>query len=180
MLSVDGDTAVLLSYFRNNVVHLFTASAWIACCFLHNRRMGHDNLLRLGRTLYPFLQGELFLPWDADEFAARIARTLEVFEREGLLQRVGDDDGGIYQRSAGQTDEVFRLRAIGHPLQQAFERYYIAISVLARTAPAPSGGGWKACASWPPSTEPAVRPAAPDLRQEPVRGFIRSCANENW
>ncbi|NLA67067.1 MAG: glycerol-3-phosphate 1-O-acyltransferase PlsB, partial [Gammaproteobacteria bacterium] len=39
VLRVDGDTAVLLSYFRNNVVHLFTASAWIACCFLHNRRM---------------------------------------------------------------------------------------------------------------------------------------------
>src|SRR3546814_6177457 len=30
VLSVsDADTAVLLSYFRNNVLHLFTASAWI-------------------------------------------------------------------------------------------------------------------------------------------------------
>ena len=30
VLHVDGDTAVLLSYFRNNVLHLFTASSWIA------------------------------------------------------------------------------------------------------------------------------------------------------
>src|SRR5699024_11089365 len=43
VFSVNGDTAVLLSYFRNNVVHLFTASAWIACCFLNNRRMSHAN-----------------------------------------------------------------------------------------------------------------------------------------
>ena len=28
--------------FRNNVVHLFTASAWIACCFQHNRRMSRS------------------------------------------------------------------------------------------------------------------------------------------
>src|SRR3546814_10901395 len=62
VLSVsDADTAVLLSYFRNNVLHLFTASAWIACCFQHNRRMARRNLLDVGRTVYPFLQGELFL-----------------------------------------------------------------------------------------------------------------------
>lgn len=176
VLSVDGDTAVLLSYFRNNVVHLFTASAWIACCFLHNRRMSHDNLLRLGRTLYPFLQGELFLPWEADDFAARIARTLEVFEREGLLQRVGDDDGGIYQRSAGQTDEVFRLRALGHPLQQAFERYYIAISVLAKNGPGTLGAGEleSLCQLAAQRLSLLYAPAAPEFFDKSLfRGFIQ-------
>ncbi len=131
VLSVDDENAVLLSYFRNNVLHLFTAAAWIAVCFLNNRRMGRAQLQRLGRSLYPFLQAELFLPWDEDGFAERIDRTIAVFIREGLLQQVGDDDGTL-QRNAGQTDEVFRLRAIGHALQQAFERYYIAISVLVK------------------------------------------------
>ncbi|HWS77911.1 MAG TPA: glycerol-3-phosphate 1-O-acyltransferase PlsB [Thermomonas sp.] len=132
VLSVDDENAVLLSYFRNNVLHLFTAPAWIAVCFLNNRRMARAQLQRLGRSLYPFLQAELFLPWDEDGFAERIDRTIEVFIREGLLQQVGDDEGGILQRNAGQTDEVFRLRATGHALQQAFERYYIAISVLVK------------------------------------------------
>lgn len=132
VLSVSGDTAVLLSYFRNNVVHLFTASSWVACCFQNNRRMSRTGLVQLGRTVYPFLQAELFLPWSEDEFAQRIDRTIDVFVREGLLQNVNDDDGGILARNTGQTDEVFRLRAIGHSLQQAFERYYIAISVLVK------------------------------------------------
>ena len=176
VLSVDGDTAVLLSYFRNNVVHLFTASAWIACCFLHNRRMSHDNMLRLGRAVYPFLQGELFLPWDADAFAERIASTLEVFEREGLLQRTGDDDGGIYQRSAGQTDEVFRLRALGHPLQQAFERYYIAISVLAKNGPGTLGAGQleSLCQLAAQRLSLLYAPAAPEFFDKSLfRGFIQ-------
>ena len=141
VFSVDGDTAVLLSYFRNNVLHLFTASAWIACCFLHNRRMSRQSVLRLGRTMYPFLRAELFLPWDDDGFAERIDRTIDVFIREGLLAPVGEEDGDTLGRSAGQSDEMFRLRAIGHALQQAFERYYIAISVLAKNGPGTLGTG---------------------------------------
>ena len=141
VLSVEGENAVLLSYFRNNVLHLFTASSWIAVCFLNNRRMSHAQLQRLGRSLYPFLQAELFLPWSEDDFAARIDRTIDVLVREGLLQQVSEDDGGILQRNAGQTDEVFRLRALGHSLQQAFERYYIAISVLVKNGPGTLSAG---------------------------------------
>ena len=141
VLHVDGDTAVLLSYFRNNVLHLFVATAWIACCFQHNRRMSRNTLLRIGRSLYPFMQAELFLPWGEDGFADQLKRTIAVFIREGLLEQVSDDDGGILARNAGQSDEVFRLRALGHPLQQAFERYYIAISVLAKNGPGALGAG---------------------------------------
>ena len=140
VVAFDGDdTAVLMSYYRNNVLHLFTASAWIACCFQNNRRMSRAGVLRLGRGLYPFLQEELFLPWTEEEFVERMERTIDLFVREGLLQHVNDDDGGILARNAGQTDEVFRLRAIGHSLQQAFERYYIAISVLVKNGPGKLG-----------------------------------------
>ncbi len=140
VISFDSDdTAVLMSYYRNNVLHLFTASSWIACCFQNNRRMSRAGVLRLGRGLYPFLQEELFLPWSEDEFVERMDRTVDVFIREGLLQQVNEEDGGILARSAGQTDEVFRLRAIGHSLQQAFERYYIAISVLVKNGPGKLG-----------------------------------------
>lgn len=135
VLDVDDTNAVLLSYFRNNVLHLFTASAWIAVCFLHNRRMSRATLKRLGQNVYPFLQAELFLPWQPEQFAERIDRTVDVFIGEGLLEQVNDDDDGILSRNAGQSDEVFRLRGLGHPLQQAFERYYIAISVLAKNGP---------------------------------------------
>jgi glycerol-3-phosphate O-acyltransferase len=139
VLHVDGDNAVLLSYFRNNVLHLFTATAWVACCFQHNRRMSRSTLLRIGRSLYPFMQTELFLPWNECGFVDQLERTIAVFIREGLLEQVSDDDGGILARNAGQSDEVFRLRALGHPLQQAFERYYIAISVLAKNGPGTLG-----------------------------------------
>ena len=176
VLSVDDDTAVLLSYYRNNVLHLFTASSWIACCFQNNRRMSRAGVLRLGRTLYPFLQEELFLPWSEDEFAERMERTIEVFIREGLLQQVNDDDGGILARSAGQTDEVFRLRAIGHSLQQAFERYYIAISVLVKNGPGTLGAAEleSLCQQAAQRLSLLYAPAAPEFFDKTLfRGFIQ-------
>nr|MBO2467448.1 glycerol-3-phosphate 1-O-acyltransferase [Xanthomonadaceae bacterium] len=177
VLSVaDEETAVLLSYYRNNVIHLFTASSWIACCFQHNRRMSRRTLVRLGRTVYPFLQAELFLPWSEDEFAERIDRIADLFVREGLLQQINDDEGGILQRSQGQSDEVFRLRAIGHTLQQAFERYYIAISVLVKNGPGTLGAAEleSLCQLAAQRLSLLYAPAAPEFFDKSLfRGFIQ-------
>ena len=176
VLHVGGDNAVLLSYFRNNVLHLFTSASWVACCFQNNRRMGQDGVLRLGRSVYPFLQSELFLPWTEDEFVQRLAGTIDVFVREGLLERVGEDDGGILARNAGQSDEVFRLRAIGHSLQQAFERYYIAISVLAKNGPGTLSAGEleSLCQLAAQRLSLLYAPAAPEFFDKTLfRGYIQ-------
>lgn len=176
VLGVEGDNAVLLSYFRNNVLHLFTASSWIAVCFQNNRRMGRRQLQQIGRTLYPFLQAELFLPWDEDTFAERIDRTIEVFVREGLLEQASDEDGGILQRNAGQSDEVFRLRALGHTLQQAFERYYIAIAVLVKNGSGTLGAGEleSLCQLTAQRLSLLYAPAAPEFFDKALfRGFIQ-------
>lgn len=135
ILSMEGDTAILQSYFRNNVIHLFAAPSFVALCFQNNRRMSRVGVLRLGRTIYPFLQDELFLPWTADEFAARLDATMDLYVAEGLLFATTEDEGAVLTRGSGQTDEVFRLRAVAHSLQQAFERYFIAIATLVKNGP---------------------------------------------
>jgi len=129
VLRFPAELAVLQTYYRNNVVHLFAAASWVACCFQNNRRMSRSGVARLGRLLYPFVQDELFLPWEEDEFAQRIEATIDLLVERGLFS---EDESGSIQRGPGQTDEVFQLRVIAHSLQQAFERYYIAIAVLVK------------------------------------------------
>jgi glycerol-3-phosphate O-acyltransferase len=136
VLTVSGDTAVLLSYFRNNVLHLFTA-AWVACCFQNNRRMSRATCCGWAQRV-PVPAGRAVPAVDEDGFAERIDRTIDLFVREGLLQPV-EDGSDVLARNTGQTDEVFRLRAIGHSLQQAFERYYITTSVLVKNGPGTLG-----------------------------------------
>lgn len=125
--------AVLLSYFRNNMLHLIATSAWVACCFLNNRRLRRSTVERLGEVVYPFLKRELFLPWDAAGFSARVRETIDLFVELGLLKL--DADGRMLRRRVGQTDAAFQLRVVSQTLVQAFERYYIAIAVLAQHGP---------------------------------------------
>ncbi len=133
VLRYEGEMGVLQAYYRNNVVHLFAAASWVACCFQNNRRMSRAGVVRLGRLLYPFIQSELFLPWNETEFGERIGAVIDAFVARGMFEF--DADSGMLQRVAGQTDEVFQLRVVAHSLQQAFERYYIAISVLVKNGP---------------------------------------------
>ncbi len=133
VLVTTGDQAVLLSYFRNNVLHLFAAAAWVACCFVNNRRMARASVVRLARVVYPFVQAELFLPWNEEGFGERIQATIDLCVRHGLFEL--DAEGRVLNRGPGQGDAAFRLRAIAHSLLQAFERYYIAIAVLVKNGP---------------------------------------------
>jgi glycerol-3-phosphate O-acyltransferase len=139
VLTVSGEKAVLLSYFRNNVLHLMASAAWVACCFLNNRRMSRDAILRLGGIVYPFIQGELFLPWDEDGFKQQLQATIDFLVRRGLLE--SNNDGRSLERSAGQEDSAFQLRVIARSLIQAFERYYITIAALAKNGPHTLTGG---------------------------------------
>ncbi|MFN3843885.1 MAG: glycerol-3-phosphate 1-O-acyltransferase PlsB [Rehaibacterium terrae] len=176
VLSVEGETAVLQAYYRNNILHLFTAPAWIACCFQNNRRLSRAGVLQLGRAVYPFIQGELFLPWSQDGFASRLEATLAVFIEEGLLSQTGDGDDAWLSRSQGQTDEVFRLRAIAHSLQQAFERYYIAIAILVKNGPGTLSAGEleNLCHLTAQRLSLLYAPAAPEFFDRALfRGFIQ-------
>ena len=176
VLSVEGETAVLQSYFRNNVLHLFAAASWVALCFQNNRRMSRAGLLRLGRTIYPFVQEELFLPWDQDGFAERLGATVDLFVAEGLLSVASDDEGGIISRGPGQTDEVYRLRAISHSLQQAFERYFIAITTLVKNGPRTLSSGEleTLCQLTAQRLSLLYAPAAPEFFDKSLfRGFIQ-------
>ncbi|UPG86089.1 glycerol-3-phosphate 1-O-acyltransferase PlsB [Luteibacter aegosomatis] len=133
VLVTEGEQAVLLSYFRNNVLHLNAAAAWVAACFLNNRRMSRSSVVRLGKIIYPFIQGELFLPWDEEGFANQVQDTIDFFVRRGMLESNGE--GRLLERGPGQDDGAYQLRVIARSMLQAFERYYIAIAALVKNGP---------------------------------------------
>ena len=71
---------------------------------------------------------------------------------------------------------MFRLRAIGHSLQQAFERYYIAISVLVKNGPGALGAGEleSLCQLAAQRLSLLYAPAAPEFFDKTLfRGFIQ-------
>jgi glycerol-3-phosphate O-acyltransferase len=60
-------TAVLLTYFRNNILHLLAVPASVACCFIQGRELPLAEIQRLVNLIYPFMHKELCLQWGDDE-----------------------------------------------------------------------------------------------------------------
>ncbi|HWW21213.1 MAG TPA: glycerol-3-phosphate 1-O-acyltransferase PlsB [Steroidobacteraceae bacterium] len=121
--------AVLATYYRNNVLHLFAMPSLIACCFLSNSMMRTEDVLRLASRIYPYIAAELFLRWSEDEVPAVVAELLAAMAQLGLLVREGD----LWHRPAPVSAAAMHLSLLAQSTIQTIERYYLAIALLIRS-----------------------------------------------
>src|SRR5690606_37705945 len=103
--------AVLMTYFRNNVLHLFAIPASIACCFIQGRRLEHSELQRLVRLIYPFMQKELTLKWQHEEIDDVTTAAIEALLELEVLS--GSADGETLVRPPAGSARAFQLLMLG-------------------------------------------------------------------
>ncbi len=132
VLSASGNHAVMLTYNRNNVMHLFALPSMIACCFLNNRRMHVDKIVHLAEMVYPYVKAELFLHWREEEVAPAVRQVVAVMSDLGLLERVDDGD---CQRPTADSPRAVQLSLLAHGALQTLERYYMTVALLLKHGP---------------------------------------------
>src|SRR5690606_27165773 len=88
VLKMTEENSVLMTYFRNNVVHLLALPSLIACCFLNNRTVRTEDIQRLMWRIYPYVRDELFLRWSEEQISEEVVRTMEDLANHGLLEPV--------------------------------------------------------------------------------------------
>ena len=125
------ENSVLLTYFRNNVLHLIVLPSVIACCFLNNRSMRTEDVQRLAWRIYPYIRDELFLRWDENEIDGAVRATLDLLANHGLLESVGN--GAEWQRPSTGTAEAVQLSLLAQITVPIIERYYLTISLLLKS-----------------------------------------------
>jgi glycerol-3-phosphate O-acyltransferase len=128
IVSMSEENSVLLTYFRNNVLHLIAMQSVIACCFLNNRSMRTEDIQRLAWRIYPYLRDELFLRWEDHEVTSVVTAVLMQLSQHGLLQDMGD--GLEWRRPRTGTSEAVQLATLAHVTVPIIERYYLTISLL--------------------------------------------------
>ena len=126
ILYLDEQNAVLATYYRNNVLHVFALPALIASFFQSNSRISREQLLRFARALYPYLQAELFIRWSLDELDAVIDQWLAALVEQGLLKL----DGETYVRPAPSSRQYVLLILLARSVTQTLQRFYMAIALL--------------------------------------------------
>ena len=78
--------AILMTYFRNNVLHLFAMPSLVACAFLNNPSMRHEDIQRLVWRVYPYVRAELCLRWREEELPGVVDGVLAALAAQGLLE----------------------------------------------------------------------------------------------
>lgn len=128
LVSLLPEPAVLMTYFRNNSLHLFAIPSLIACYLVNNHELTREELKELVSTPYPFLQTELFLHWPEADLEAVIERYLDVLIAEGMVsERPGSN---MIKAPPITSSEFMQLRVLSQSVRQTLTRYYMTIALI--------------------------------------------------
>jgi glycerol-3-phosphate O-acyltransferase len=128
ILRMTAERAILATYYRNNVLHLFAIPSLLACCFLSNARMRTVDLQRMVWRVYPYIKAELAMRWTEEEIGSVVDRLLEAMARLNLLE--GNEDSSEWRRPPPASVEAFQLSLLAEATIQTIERYYLVVALL--------------------------------------------------
>ena len=122
ILGHDPVTAVLMTWYRNNVLHTIAAPSLIACLVANRRGIRRVILRRLFDAIHPYIARELSSP-GADGFGdwlRRLRRVGVIEQRRGTVSAPADPAGR------------YRLRLLANAIMPTLERFYITLALLHR------------------------------------------------
>jgi len=121
-------TAVLMTYFRNNILHLLAVPASVACCFIQGRQLEHSELQRLIRLIYPFMRKELHLKWSLDDIDGVTSEAIQSLTDLEILT-YGKRKSTLVRPPAG-SEKAFQLLMLGQSMVPMLQRFYLVVAIL--------------------------------------------------
>ncbi len=131
VVKMSDQSAQLIAYYRNNVLHLFALPSLVACAFMGNSMLRTEDIQRLAWRIYPYVASELFLRWREDELAPVVDGVLAALAEQGVLQP--NEDRSVWMRPLPDSPAALQLSMLGQATIQTIERYYLAISLLLKS-----------------------------------------------
>ncbi|MFS1909773.1 glycerol-3-phosphate 1-O-acyltransferase PlsB [Vibrio sp. 10N.286.48.B7] len=124
IISLDRNQSILMTYYRNNIIHLFALPSLIAQMLIREHALSLEVIKSNVAKLYPFLQKELFLSIDASELDNLTDHIVEELARQELLII----DNGLVSMNQSNTQ---MLMLLGRTISETLQRYAIALNLLA-------------------------------------------------
>jgi glycerol-3-phosphate O-acyltransferase len=128
VVRMSDQSAQLIAYYRNNILHLFALPSLLACAFIGNSMLRTEDIQRLAWRIYPYVASELFLRWREDELAGVVDGLLAALAELGVLQP--NEDRSAWRRPPPDSPSALQLSMLAQGTIQIIERYYLAISLL--------------------------------------------------
>jgi glycerol-3-phosphate O-acyltransferase len=130
IIYLDSKNSVLLTYYRNNILHLTALPSVIACCFNNTPVQKLENIIELVSITYPFLRRQLFITWTQEQLPEAIERIVGILAGLGLLEKTGKNE---YSRPSASSIEYGQLELLARVISPVLELYYMTFAVLLNT-----------------------------------------------
>ncbi|CAH6934086.1 glycerol-3-phosphate 1-O-acyltransferase [Vibrio chagasii] len=124
IISLDRHQSILMTYYRNNIIHLFALPSLIAQMTIRQHGLTIDAIQQNVAAIYPFLKKELFLSYDEDQLETVVANIIDELVSQGML--VVSDNQVTINQSNSQA-----LMLLGRTISETLQRYSIALNLLA-------------------------------------------------
>ncbi|NOH96509.1 glycerol-3-phosphate 1-O-acyltransferase PlsB [Vibrio sp. 99-70-13A1] len=126
IISLDRHQSILMTYYRNNIIHLFALPSLIAQMLIRQRSLSIDTIQKNIATLYPFLKKELFLSYDENKLDCVVADIIAELAQQGMI--VVEENEITINQSNSQP-----LMLLGRTISETLQRYSIALNLLVQT-----------------------------------------------
>ncbi|TCP96230.1 glycerol-3-phosphate acyltransferase [Cricetibacter osteomyelitidis] len=123
IIRLERSSAVLMTYYRNNIHHLFVLPSLIASIVLHHEAIQKDLVEDAVTKVYPFLRNELFLHFAPEQLGGYIDLIIKELHRQELI-KCGENLLSINKPRV----RALQLWAAG--VREIMQRYYITLCLL--------------------------------------------------
>jgi len=120
-LSVSG--AVTMTYYRNNILHLFALPSLIAAGFVYQNMSTKQQLHDLVLGLYPLIKNELFLGLDDTSLPVYIDNVIDEMVNLNLV----NVDGDVYTLAEHHKTQLIIM---AQHIQETLQRYAIVLKIM--------------------------------------------------
>lgn len=119
---------ILMTYYRNNISHLFIAPAIIATAFMQHHQLTKANLLHTITQLQPLLKEELF--FEPSDLPSYVSQLIQSFVDLGWVTQQGE-------HLQSNATAFAALKLLSHNADGVLQRYAMVLSLLETRAPLP-------------------------------------------
>lgn len=128
VLRITPEQSIMMTYFRNNVVHYFALPSLVASCFIAKRELADDVVLKTVKKILPFIKTELTISMDEDDIEQETHKVINVLLDMGLLVRHWHTNE--LRRPVSTTFKAMQLRVLAQSVKPMLERYYMGVFLL--------------------------------------------------
>lgn len=129
LISPRASGAVLLTYYRNNIIHLFAIPGLILAKVFAAKESSRANIIKLVEALYPLLKKELFLSLDENQVIEYADKLIESMVEIGLLKQQNE----LFSPPTSAGENYNSAWLLSRCMQETFQRYAVVLTLLEKS-----------------------------------------------